>query len=447
MKVLVVDDEEIVRVSIHDDLMDAGHEAVCEAGAASALDRMQQEPFDVVIADLRMPGMDGLELLKAIGQAYPETAVIMVTAYGTVANAVEAMRQGAYDYILKPFDIDNLLMVLDRLQEHRSLAEENRRLRAELAERHSFHRIVGKSPAMQKVYQSLDIVCGCDCTVLICGDTGTGKEMVAEAVHYNSARKDGPLVKVSCAALSRDVLESELFGHVRGAFTGATQDRRGRFELADGGTLFLDEVDDIPLESQVKLLRVLESQEFERVGDEVTRRSDARIVAATKRDLQEMMATGQFRDDLFYRLNVVPIYLPPLAERREDIPLLVDHFLTRSDGPAPEIASGAMDLLMTYPWPGNVRELRNLLERLVLIRRGEEIRTEDLPTEIRGASEDEEALSKRSFDEIVSSVERRLLLEALENADGNKTRAAELLKMTPSTFRYKLSSLFESDPT
>ena len=445
MKILLVDDEEIVCVPICDELSDAGHQVSWNGTATSALERLQQESFDVVITDLRMPGMDGLELLKVIKQQYPGTAVIMITAYATVENAVEAMQLGAYDYVMKPFRTKELLVVLRRLQEHRALAEENLRLKAQLVDRHGFHHIVGKSPAMQKVYENIEIVCQCDCTVLINGDTGTGKELVADAIHYNGTRKDGPLVKVSCAALSRDVLESELFGHVAGAYTGAARDRQGRFEQADGGTIFLDEVDDIPLESQVKLLRVLESREFERVGDGATRKTDVRIVAATKQDLQELVAAGKFRDDLFYRLNVVPIDLPPLAERREDIPLLVSHFLNQFGESPLEIPPETLDLLLSYSWPGNVRELKNLIERLALVHRGETIGVTDLPPEIQGALGEDDSLPEGSFEKMVSSLERQLLIDALGKTNGNKTQAAKLLKMTPSKFRYKLASLIDDE--
>lgn len=442
MRLLVVDDEEIVCVPLCDDLREAGHDVMGASNAARALTYMEEHSFDAIVSDLRMPDMDGLELMKRVHQINPDIDVIMITAFGTVENAVEAMKQGASDYILKPFDTDTLLMILNRIQKHQELARENRRLKAQLVERFGFHQIVGKSPTMRKVYETLDIVCGGGSTVLVSGETGTGKEMVADAIHYNSPRKNGPFVKVSCAALSRDVLESELFGHKKGAFTGATQDHRGRFELADGGTIFLDEVDDIPLESQVKLLRVLENQEFERVGDERTRKIDVRVIAATKADLRERIADGRFRDDLFYRLNIVPIHLPSLSQRQEDIPLLIQHFTSLAGRGVVGVAPEAMKYLMAYAWPGNVRELKNLVERLMLIRQGKSIRSIDLPSEIR-KKVGEKALDEGSFDEIVAAVEKQLLLRALEKTRGNKTKAAELLKMTPSTFRYKLSSLVD----
>ncbi|MGA1195236.1 MAG: sigma-54-dependent transcriptional regulator [Candidatus Latescibacterota bacterium] len=444
MRVLVVDDEEIVCVPLCDDLREAGYDVVGVFDAATALSKIETQFFDVMVSDVRMPGMDGLALMQAAHALHSEMVVIMITAFGTVENAVEAMKYGAYDYILKPFDTEKLLAVLGRIQEHQKLIQENRALKQQLTERHSFHQLIGKSAVMQKVYESLQIVCDGDATVLVSGKTGTGKEMIADAIHYNSLRKNGPLIKVSCATLSREVLESELFGHVRGAFTGAVQAHLGRFELADGGTIFLDEVDDIPLESQVKLLRVLENQEFERVGDERTRKIDVRVIAATKTDLRILVDRGTFRDDLFYRLNIMPIYLPTLSERREDIPLLINNFLSKLNRESVEFESEAMACLMTYDWPGNVRELRNVVERLILVRRGQNIRLVDLPPEIQHL-EQVEKMGEGSFDEIVSAVEKRLLLRALKKTNGNKTKAAELLQMTPSTFRYKLSSLVDDD--
>jgi DNA-binding NtrC family response regulator len=444
MKVLILDDEEIVRVSVCDDLRDAGYEAEVSDRAQGALERLGAAPFDVVVADIRMPDMDGIAFLETALQEHPDLVVIMMTAYAAVETAVRAMKLGAYDYLVKPFDPKELILILNRLRDHRQVLEENRRLRSALAERHGFHSLVGNSPPMHKVYETLGVICPSDCTVLISGETGTGKEMVAEAIHYNGPRKHGPLVKVSCAALSRDILESELFGHVRGAFTGAIAEKKGRVEAADKGTIFLDEVDDIPLDSQVKLLRVIECQEYERVGESLTRKVDVRLVAATKADLRERVVQGRFRDDLFYRLNVVPIHLPPLRERLEDIPPLIAYFtahFTRrlGSGVRLDLAPEALSLLLDYAWPGNVRELKNLVERLLVIRRGGTVRAEDLPGEIRfpklgGLS----VPAGATFDQVIASVERRLIQDALERANGNKTKAAELLGMTPSTFRYKL---------
>ncbi len=441
MKILLVDDQEIVCVPICDELTDKGHQVVYEQAALPALEKIAKDAFDVVITDLKMPGMDGLELLRRVKKEYPDTAVIMITGHATVDTAVEAMREGAYDYVTKPFKTKELMIILERLAEHRALVNENRRLKTQLAERFGFHQIVGKSAAMQKVYANLDIVSKSDCTVLVTGATGTGKELVADAIHYSSTRKNGPLVKVSCAALSREVLESELFGHVAGAYTGAVRDRKGRFEQADGGTIFLDEVDDIPVDLQVKLLRVLESREFERVGDGITRKTDVRIIAATKVDLYDLVESGRFRADLFYRLNVVPIALPTLVERSEDIPLLFDHFLEQHKGAGCSISPDVMDALMAYSWPGNVRELKNLTERFVLVHPNKRVETSDLPDKIRGAIR-QSALrtGSASFDDLVSSLERQLIFDAMEKTQGNKTQAAELLKMSPSKFRYKLSS-------
>ena len=438
MKVLIVDDEEIMRVSVENALKDAGYEAVACGRAEEGLIRLEQEGFDVAVVDLKMPGMDGMEFLDAVRRDFPETVVVMMTAYGTIETAVEAMKKGAFDYLTKPFDTYELTLILERLQERRAILEENQRLQTALEERHGFHQLLGKSPAMQKVYEVLEVVCSCDCTALITGETGTGKEMVANAIHFNGLRSRGPLIKVSCAALSAQILESELFGHVRGAFTGAATDKKGRFELADGGTLFLDEIDDIPLDLQVKLLRVLEDGCFERVGSAETTSADVRIVAATKRDLRRCIREGTFRDDLFYRLNQVPIQLPPLRERREDIPLLIEHFLKDRESQF-EFSDQVQRALADYGWPGNVRELKHFIERLSLFNlRGIEIA--DLPEEMllsAVGSIDKEAADE-SFDEIMMSTEKSLLQNALERAEGNQREAARLLKMPASSLRSRL---------
>lgn len=300
-------------------MRDAGHETLAVESPLPALQLLKTEPFELEITELKMPKMDGLQLLQEIKSRYHQLDVIVMTAYGTVKTAVKAMKLGAYDYLTKPFEIDELLQVLGRLQDWRKLRAENVQLRRQLQERHSFGKIIGKSAALQQVYQQLEIVAKSDTTVLITGETGTGKEMVANAIHYHSAHAAGPFIKVSCAILSRETLKSELFGHVRGAFTGAVQDKKGRFELAEGGTIFLDDVDDIPLELQVKLLRVLQEKEFERVGSAQPIKTAACVIASTKRDLHQLVKAGRFREDLFYRLNVNPIRFPALRERREDI--------------------------------------------------------------------------------------------------------------------------------
>ncbi|HDI00705.1 MAG TPA: sigma-54-dependent Fis family transcriptional regulator, partial [Firmicutes bacterium] len=360
MRVLLVEDDRVARVPLRDDIAEAGYD-VDEAGSAEeALELLGKKGYDVVVTDLRMPGMDGIELLERIKAESPDTEVIVITAYGTVRTAVRAMKLGAYEYLTKPFDNEELLLLLERIRRMREVMEENVRLRRRLEERYRLEDMVGKGHKMQEVFRLIRTVASSDSTVLLQGETGTGKELAAHAIHELSPRRDGPFVKVSCAALSRELLESELFGHVKGAFTSAVKDKPGKFELADGGTIFLDEVDDIPLELQVKLLRVLQEREFERVGGTRTIRVDVRVIAATKVDLLERVRRGLFREDLYYRLNVVPIRLPPLRERKEDVPLLMEHFLRKlgAEGRI-EMTPEAMKLLMDYDWPGNVRELEN----------------------------------------------------------------------------------------
>lgn len=438
MKILIVDDEEIMRVSVRNALADAGHEAIACGTAEEGLAHLEEERFDAAVVDLKMPGMGGMGFLEAVRRDRASMGIVMMTAYGTVETAVEAMKKGAYDYLTKPFDTDELILILTRLQEHRAVVAENFRLKESLQERHGFYRLVGKSAGMQKVYEALDVVCACDCAVLVTGETGTGKEMIARAIHFNSDRRNGPLVAVSCAALSIEILESELFGHVRGAFTGAIADKKGRFELAHGGTLFLDEVDDIPLELQVKLLRVLESGAFERVGSGESVAVDVRIVAASKSDLRRGIEEGSFRDDLFYRLNQVPIFLPSLRERREDIPLLIDHFMQDMESPS-QISPRAAQALMDYDWPGNIRELKHLLERLVMFH-PQRIDVENLPEEVLAPSGRpiDGLAQEESFEEAMSSAEKYLLMKALERADGNQREAARLLDMPASSLRSRL---------
>lgn len=468
MRVLLVEDDRVARVPLRDDIAEAGYD-VDEAGSAEeALELLGKKGYDVVVTDLRMPGMDGIELLERIKAESPDTEVIVITAYGTVRTAVRAMKLGAYEYLTKPFDNEELLLLLERIRRMREVMEENVRLRRRLEERYRLEDMVGKGHKMQEVFRLIRTVASSDSTVLLQGETGTGKELAAHAIHELSPRRDGPFVKVSCAALSRELLESELFGHVKGAFTSAVKDKPGKFELADGGTIFLDEVDDIPLELQVKLLRVLQEREFERVGGTRTIRVDVRVIAATKVDLLERVRRGLFREDLYYRLNVVPIRLPPLRERKEDVPLLMEHFLRKlgAEGRI-EMTPEAMKLLMDYDWPGNVRELENLVERLVVVGAGPKVGPEDLPPEIRSPAPKEKGpsleevlrrqeelermirmlgsseprLGNASFEEIVEAKERELITEALRRTGGNKTKAAELLGMKLSTFRDKMKRL------
>ncbi len=327
MKIFIVEDEKILRISLIDELQDAGYEVVGFENPNEALEKIQSQEVDVVLTDIKMPGMDGMELLEKIKQKNEQITVIMMTAFGSVDSAVEAMKKGAYDYLTKPFHTDELLLILNRLKEIKSIKNENRQFKQEISQKYSIEAFVGVSQAAKKTKDMIKIVAESDASVLITGETGTGKELVANIIHYNSARKDKILVKVSCAILARDVFESELFGHEKGAFTGAFKERIGRFEQANGGTIYLDDVDDIPLELQVKLLRVLQEKEMERVGGNKTIKINTRVIASTKADLRKLAQEGKFREDLYYRLNVFPIHLLPLRERREDIPLLIDYFL------------------------------------------------------------------------------------------------------------------------
>jgi DNA-binding NtrC family response regulator len=441
MRILVVEDEDILRISIGDDLKEAGFQVSSSRSPLLALDLLEKEEYEVALIDYKMPEMNGIELLKRIKNKDPECAVIIMTAFGTIQTAVEAMKLGAYDYITKPFSNEELILTIKRIAEVQLLKKENIELKVQLKERHSFHKIIGKSKSMQLVYDLLSNVANSDSTVLITGETGTGKEMVADAIHYTGLRQDNPYIKVSCALFSKDILESELFGHDKGAFTGAIKEKKGRFQLAHKGTIFLDDVDDIPLELQVKLLRVLQHSEFERVGGTQTIKVDVRVIAASKANLLEKVKKGEFREDLYYRLNVVPIHLPPLRERKDDILLLIDAFVGKySSAKIMKVSSQAMDYLLNYSWPGNVRELENLIERLALTGSGGEITHSHLPHEIiwEEIFPEEGYSDQSSFDEAMKNREISIIERALKISDGNKSKAARLLKLKPSTLRSKI---------
>jgi len=383
VKVLIVEDEKLKRITLEDDLRDAGYQTAAFASPVSALAVLAQEPFDVAITDLRMPGMDGLEFMARARELRPETKIILITAYGTLDTAMKALSLGAYDYVTKPFSTEELLPTLNKIRAEKT-ADFDQGEEAP-AVRYGCCQMVGASKAMVEVFRRIDECIASDSTVLLTGETGTGKDIAACVVHHNSARSKGPFVKVSCASLSKEIIESELFGHEKGAFTSASREKIGRFEYANKGTIFLDEIDDTTSELQVKLLRAIAEQVFERVGSSVPIRVDVRVIAATKVDLREQAEKGLFRRDLFYRLNVMPVYLPPLRERRSDIPLFINHFLKNPDGTKCNIRIDpiAMDVLNSYSWPGNVRELKNLIERLKNTK-GEGVATLfDLPEEIR----------------------------------------------------------------
>ena len=445
MNILIVDDEKIKRVTLKEDLEDAGYDAFTASSGDETLELLKKEGFEIVVTDLRMQQMDGIELLKKVKADYPDIYVIMMTAYATVETAVEAMKLGAYDYITKPFSSDELLLILDRIKRLKSLEEENRDLRLKLKTDYRYDQLIGESPAMQKVFEKVEKALSSNLTMLLQGETGTGKDIIASIVHYNGNRKDHPFIKLSCAAIPHELIESEIFGYEKGAFTGAVRQKKGRIEMADNGTIFLDEVDDIPLELQVKLLRFLDEKTLERVGGTSSIKVDVRIIAATKIDLRNKAERGEFREDLYYRLNVFPITLPPLRERKEDIPRLIDHFLQKSfpHNDMPGIAPECLDVLMGYQWPGNIRELKHLIERLSLLKVGSSIKLTDMPQEIRLPAANGRRLEhgKYSFEEVISSTERELITSALRMAGGNKSKAAEILKMKPSTFRDKLKNI------
>ena len=448
---LLVEDEAPLRQAIAEQLTDRGFTVEQADSGETALARLTEFAFDVIITDLRLPGIDGAAVLDAAVERYPDIVAIVVTGYGTVKGAVEAIKRGAWDFVSKPFQIDELMHVLDAAIEQRRLKSENAYLRAQLEERYRFEGIIGKGPAMKRVFQLLETVAGTNSTILVTGETGSGKEVVARAIHHNSPRRNHRFVALNCSAIPEALLEAELFGHVRAAFTGAVGNRQGRIEQAHKGSLFLDEVGTMSPGLQMKLLRVLQEREFERVGDSHTVKVDVRIIAATNSDLAAMVADGSFREDLFYRLNVIPVRLPPLRERKEDIPLLVQHFLEKlqvNGKPVPTVTQDAMRRLMSFPWPGNVRQLENTLERAVAFggSRGQ-IDVADLPSEFVDTepaplaspiSLPESGLDLEAF---ISGIERELIERSLERSNGNKGRAARLLNLKRTTLVEKLKRL------
>ena len=444
MRVVVVDDEDIKRISLVDDLRDAGLDVAGFDRGEPALEHLKKHHADVVVTDLKMPGISGLDVLRRIRSTSPETDVIVMTAYGTVESAVEAMRHGAYDFISKPFSSDELVGVLDRLDKQRRLQRDNQALRVATAEANgACQDPVAVAPVTVELMKQVRQVAGSDSHVLLTGETGAGKDVIARAIHDSSARADKPFIKITCATYSEQLLESELFGHERGAYTGADQAQPGRFELAHEGTVYLDDVDDVPLQAQTRLLRVIEERVVERVGGTRTIPVDVRVIASTKVDLGEQVRTDRFRADLYYRLNVVSLHIPPLRDRPEDVVPLIEHFCDKGVPACRcQFADEVLLALKGYCWPGNVRELRNLVERWKLLKRSDIIRPENLPPEIRDIATVASRASgtcPASFDESVAALEKRLLVDALDEADGNKARAAKTLKLKSSTFRNKLT--------
>src|SRR5579871_2953439 len=442
--ILVVDDDESLRRVTQLQLEEAGYRVLTAPNGTRALALMEEEAPALVITDLKMPGPSGLELLKTIRQHYPQTTVLLITAFGTVQTAVEAMKAGACDYITKPIDYEELILVVNRALERQQLVEEVRTLRLSLDQKYGFENIIGRSKALLSVLEMASRVALRDSTVLIRGETGTGKELLAKAIHHNSRRKDQPFVTINCGAIPKDLLESELFGHVKGSFTGAFAPKRGKVEMADGGTLFLDEIGELPLELQVKLLRLIQQGEVEKLGVVGVTKIDVRIIAATHRNLQAMIEDGVFREDLYYRLAVIPLELPPLRDRADDVPELVQHFFVKA-----KHEQGRPDLVLPprllqyfsgYTWPGNVRELENIIERIVVLARGEEITLNDLPDFLRRERQAVEALHLDLPPHGISleAVEKELIVRALEKCNGNQTHAAQYLDISRKTLIYRM---------
>jgi DNA-binding NtrC family response regulator len=444
-KLLVAEDEKTQRDLLEGFLKKEGFSVEAVANGREVLQRLQGDFFDIVLVDYKMPELDGLQTLREIRKLYPDLPVVMMTAYGTVETAVASMKEGALDYLTKPIDLDELLLMLQKVIERSNLIKENKELKTQLQERYAFPHIVYGSPKMEEVMGLVARVAPSQTTILILGESGTGKELIANAIHYASPRSGKPWVKVSCAAIPETLLESELFGHEKGAFTGATQKRIGRFEEADGGSIFLDEIGDLSPGTQVKLLRILQDKEFQRLGSNLSLKTDVRVIIATHRNLEEAIKKGLFREDLYYRLNVISITLPPLRERKEDIPLLIDHFLKKyskeNQKSISDISQEARTLLLRYPYPGNVRELENLVERAVVLCRGELITTQDLPFHLKEEKSEklwEYSKKEKSLPESLEEIERDSILKALHQHHGVQTKAAESLGISERVLRYKM---------
>ncbi len=447
---LFIDDEPALRELMAERLTDKGFEVVACENGEKAIELLDRFAFDILVTDLRMPGVDGIRVIEAARERYPGIVAIVITGYGTVKDAVDAIKRGASDFIAKPFQFEELMHVLQKAMEQRRLATENAYLRSQLEERYQFSGILGHSRPMQELFHLLETVARSNATVLVTGETGTGKEMIAKAVHHNSPRRANKFVALNCSALPETLLEAELFGHVRGAFTGANTSRQGRFEQAHKGTLFLDEVGTMSPGLQMKLLRALAEREFERLGDNQTIKVDVRVIAATNADFGRMIADGTFREDLYWRLNVISVKLPPLRERREDVPLLVKHFLEKfGEGRKIKAAQSTMRALMAYSWPGNVRQLENAIERAVALSGGrDEIDDRDLPPEIQSASAlvappptpdfPEEGLDLSAY---LGTMERDFITRALDRTQGNRNKAADLLRIKRTTLVEKLKRI------
>lgn len=440
-KILVVDDEIKMRRVLQMILQKEGYEIVTSKDGREALQKVEEENFDLVLTDMKMPGLSGIDLLKKIRESDKEIPVIMITAYGTVETAVKAMKEGAYDYLLKPFEKDEMKIIVANALKMKTLVRENRYLRGELEEKYKLDNVIGKSSQMQEIYKILREVANTKATVLIQGETGTGKTLVARALHFNSSGKEKPFIHVNCAALPEGLLESELFGHVKGAFTDAVANKPGKFELANAGTIFLDEIVELSPMLQVKLLRVLQEKEFEQVGGIKTIKIDVRVIAATNRDIKKALEGGLLREDLYYRLNVISINIPPLREHKEDIPLLVEYFLQKFNRESGKNIKGvsprAMDMLTNYNWPGNVREVENVIERAVILGSKNTLLPESLPLHLKKES-DKMEIHIPPEGIALEKVEKSLIREALKMTRGNQSRAAKLLDISRNTLRYRI---------
>jgi two-component system, NtrC family, response regulator AtoC len=455
--ILIVEDEPKMLRLLELNLADEGYTIRAVANAGQGLKLLNTEKVDLVLSDIKLPGMSGLEFLQQVKRTNAAIPVVMMTAYGTVESAVEAMKAGASDYVLKPFSIEEIKLVIRRDLEVTRLHEENRSLREALGHRYAFENIIGKSPTIQEVLATVERVSPTNSTVLLGGESGTGKDLIARALHQHSRRSSGPFIKINCTAIPENLLESELFGYEKGAFTGAVTAKPGKFELADKGTIFLDEIGDMPGSLQAKLLRVLQEREFERLGATKTIKVDVRVIAATNQDLRAALEQGTFREDLYYRLNVVPISIPPLRERKEDIPYLVDHFISRfaesSGKQIGGITPRAMKLLTNFHWPGNVRELENIIERAVVMAAGPEIGIEDIHLDSAGPSASNAGTAPLAVSPngsvapllpqgmTLEQFEDEIIKEALRRAGGNKSQAARLLGLSRNALRYRLSKI------
>ncbi len=448
--ILVVDDDRAIRESLNSLLSDKGYDVLTVEDGHQAIDAVRQREWDVAMVDLKMPGIDGLEVLREVTKMSPNTKVIIITGYATVESAVEAMKQGAVDYIAKPFTVDELLIRLEKTLENVRLLHENIYLREQLNERYKFNNILGKSDVMQDIFRLIEKVAPTDSTILIRGESGTGKELIARAIHHHSLRRNEKFIAVDCGALPETLFESELFGHVKGSFTGAVVTKRGLLEVANNGTFFLDEVGDLSIGIQSKLLRVLQEKEFRQVGGIKNIKVDVRVIAATNKNLEKMIESGNFREDLFYRVNIVPIYLPSLRERKDDIPLLVNHFLESYNKKRKKnikgVSSDAMNILMDFQWPGNVRELEHTIERLVIMSEGDIIEAEKLPIQLTGkrvcfnittpkTNEELKKMRKQMKEKAVENIERAFIIEALKRNQWNVSKTAREVGLKRQNFQ------------